>query len=514
MRRRVRRGAGVLAVITALALALTGCVPFGALPDAPAHTSSPAPVPSGLDPALARFYTQRLAWTSCADGMYCAKATAPLDWSHPGAGSIELALIRHPATGTSRGSLLVNPGGPGASGFDFVRDSLDYAVDSTLTKHYDIVGFDPRGVGRSSAVRCYDAAGMTHYLYDIVPGARGSDTWIAGSEAKATAFGAACQEKTGALLAHVDTVSAARDLDLMRAVLGDARLDYLGYSYGTLLGATYAELYPSRVGRMVLDGALDPSIGQDEVTRVQAEGFEGSLRDYVAACEKGKDCPLSGSVDDGMRRIASLLASVDRSPLKDEDGRMLGADALFTAIIYPLYDPTLWPTLTTMLADVIAGDPSSAFALADQYNDRRPDGTYSSNVTEAFVAVNCLDYTYDADPATMRRQERSLEQSAPTLGEYMAFGAIGCAEWPVKGTGSAGPIHAQGSGPILVVGTTHDPATPYVWAKSLASQLADGHLVTYHGEGHTAYNKSNSCVNDTVDDYFVKGTVPRTDPDC
>ncbi|ANF32797.1 peptidase [Leifsonia xyli] len=501
----------VIAIAAVLALTLTGCVTWF-LPSKASTSSTPAP--EKVSAALAPFYDQILTWKSCDGGKQCAMAKAPLDWKDPGKGQIELALIRQPAKGTKQGSLLTNPGGPGASGFDFVKDSVDFVADATLQDHFDIVGFDPRGVGRSTAVKCYDAKQMDQYLYGITPGERGSDQWIAENTTVAKDFGTACQKNTGAPLPEVDTVSAARDLDLLRATLGDKKLNYLGYSYGTYLGAVYAGLYPGKTGRLVLDGALDPAASNFEVTQVQAKGFESALRAYLKSCLTQKDCPFDGTVDDAMNTIAQLLASVDKSPIRNSDGRELGANTLVTAIITPLYDATAWSYLDKLFESVMQGSASVAFTLADTYNDRNADGTYSDNSTEAFVAINCLDYSYDADPATMRAQAAQLAKAAPVIGPYMAYGDIGCANWPYKTSVQRGPISADGSAPILVVGTTNDPATPYVWAKNLASELQNGHLLTYKGEGHTAYNKSNSCVNGAVDDYLVHGTVPADGTTC
>ena len=501
---------------TALALVLTmglsGCVPLF-LPQQAQSDS----VPTGekVDADLKPFYGQVLKWKDCDSGLQCTTASAPLDWADPGNGeTVDLALVRHPATGTRVGSLLVNPGGPGGSGYDFVKDSLDYATDAKLQAGFDVVGFDPRGVGRSSAVSCYEPAEMDEYLYGLAAAPRGSDAWIQELSADAVDFGAACQENTGALLGHVDSLSAARDLDLLRAALGDKKLNFLGYSYGTFLGATYADLYPERVGRLALDGALDPSTSNADVTRVQATGFENALRSYLDDCLAGEDCPFDGTVDEAMTTIGALLASVDVSPITATDGRRLGANTLLTAIIYPLYQATAWPNLSEMFASVLQGDADMAFQFADGYNGRSADGTYRDNATEAFLAINCVDYSYNDDPASMRAQAAEIEQAAPTIGKYMAFGDIGCANWPHEFTGERSEIAAEGADPILVIGTTNDPATPYVWAENLSEQLDSGHLVTFTGEGHTAYNKSNSCVNSAVDEYLLKGTVPAEDPMC
>lgn len=495
-----------------LTLALSGCVPWF-LPQQTPATS--APTGEKVDRELKPFYDQVLRWKDCGEGLQCTTATAPLDWSDPSAGDIDLALVRQQATGGKRvGSLLVNPGGPGGSGYDFVKESLDYATDKDLQAGFDIVGFDPRGVGRSSAVTCYDPADMDEYLYGLTTAKRGTDAWIQELETAAADFGTACAENTGALLEHVDTESAARDLDLLRAVLGDKKLNYLGYSYGTFLGATYAELFPEKVGRMALDGALDPSTSNFDVTRTQAQGFESALRAYLADCLTDSECPFTGTVDEAMATIGALLASVDASPITATDGRKLGSNALLTAIIYPLYQASAWTYLSDMFDSVLAGDADYAFQFADQYNGRNKDGTYADNSTEAFMAINCVDYPYNDDPAAMRAQAAEIEAAAPTIGPYMTFGDIGCANWPHEFTGERREIRAEGAAPILVIGTTNDPATPYVWAENLAGQLDSGHLLTYEGEGHTAYNKSNDCVNDAVNDYLLTGAVPESDPRC
>jgi pimeloyl-ACP methyl ester carboxylesterase len=507
----MRRAITAVAMAALTVFVLSGCFFSGPTPTSKTSTPTGEAVSAELEP----FYAQSLVWSDCGDGFQCTTAKVPQDYRSPADGDAQLALVRKPATGDRIGSLLVNPGGPGGSGYDFVKDSLDYAVGTKLQEHFDVVGFDPRGVGRSTAVACYQPADMDHFLYDITPGERGSDEWIAAQTASATGFANACDANTGALLDNVDTESAARDMDVLRAALGDTKLSYLGYSYGTYLGAVYADLFPAKAGRLVLDGALDPAASNFEVNREQAKGFESALHAYLEDClADASSCPFSGSADAAMSTVGALLASVDANPIRNTDGRMLGGNTLLTAIIYPLYSQDGWPALSQMFDSVMAGSAETAFYFADQYNGRADDGSYSDNSTEAFLAINCMDYTYDADPATMRQQAADLAAAAPVIGPYFGYGDIGCAVWPYQTRIERGPLHAKGSGPIVVVGTTNDPATPYVWAQSLAKQLDDGHLVTFHGEGHTAYNKSNSCVNDAVENYFLTGKPPQTDPQC
>ncbi|HEY8912199.1 alpha/beta hydrolase [Lacisediminihabitans sp.] len=512
IRRHPARSSAVAAALAAV-LVLSGCVSsFLPKPSSTRSTPTGETVAADLEP----FYSQVLKWKSCEGGAFqCTTAKAPMDWKNPETKSISLALIRKTTSGTALGSLLVNPGGPGGSGYDFVRDSLSYAVDDTLQKNFDIVGFDPRGVNKSSVVSCYDdPKQLDSYLFDVSPNPVGSDAWIADQEASNKKFGEACLKYTGDLLGFVDTVSAARDLDLLRAVLGDKKLNYLGYSYGTLLGATYADLYPKKTGRLVLDGALDPATSSLDVSETQAKGFESALRAYIADCETEKKCPFTGSVDSAMATVRSLLDSLDASPLLATDGRRLGSAAMTNAIILPLYNKKSWPYLNDLFSQAMQGDADYAFQLADNYFGRNAKGKFTDNSAEAFIAVNCLDYENPpVTNASLRADAATLKRAAPVLGPQLSYD-VSCAAWPFASTRDRVAIAAKGSAPIMVVGTTNDPATPYVWAKNLASELDNGHLVTYKGEGHTAYNKSNACVNNAVDDFLVSGTVPAKDPLC
>jgi hypothetical protein len=264
----------------------------------------------------------------------------------------------------------------------------------------------------------------------------------------------------------------------------------------------------------VLDGAVDPASSIDEVNEAQAIGFEESLRAYLSDCLAGQECPFSGSVDDAADEVARLLASVEASPLQGSDGRQLGADALVIAIIYPLYSPESWPYLSDMFESVMFGEADTALFFADGYYGRDADGTYRDNSIEAFRAVNCLDYSYDSDVAVIRQKAAELAEAAPIIGPYFGYGDIGCDAWPYSSEVERGPIAAEGAAPILVVGTTGDPATPYEWAEALAGQLDSGVLVTYEGEGHTAYRKSNACVDTTVEAFLIDGVVPESDPRC
>ena len=511
--RRLRRALAVVAGVVTASLALSGCL-YSMIPEsAPVSTSSPAPDTEGVPADLLPYYGQSLDWTACGDGFDCTTVTAPLDWADPSAGEIDLSVVRSRATsGEAIGSLLTNPGGPGASGVGLIRDSLAYAVGEPLREQYDVIGFDPRGVGESTAVRCYDAAEMDAYLYDIPENERGSDAWSDELAERHAAFAEACDANSDGIVPHITTENAARDMDLLRAVLGDRELHYLGYSYGTFLGATYAKLFPEKVGRLVLDGAVDPAISSLDVDVVQGVGFESALRAYMADCLEGSDCPFRGSVDDAMADLGTLLASVDRDPLPAADGRMLGADALLTAIIAALYSPDSWQYLSLALDGALQGDPETAFLLADFYFDRE-GGMYVSNQTEAFRTYNCMDYPTGATADELAAARAMLAEKAPTIAPYW-FGPSPCADWPYPPAGVREPIAAEGSAPIVVVGTTNDPATPYEWSVSLADQLESGVLVTREGEGHTGYNKGNGCVDEAVETYLLEGTVPQDGLTC
>lgn len=508
-----RRAVAVVAGLAIAVMTLSGCL-YAAIP--PEASSSPAPsrepdldgVPAGFE----SYYGQTLEWSSCvgADaGVYdCTTVTAPLDWTEPDAGDIELAVIRRAATnGDAIGSLLTNPGGPGASGYDLIAQSASFAVGAALSNVYDVIGFDPRGVGRSTAVTCFDATAMDAYLFDIPADPRGSAGWTAELTERNDEFVAACEAGTGDVLEYITTDNAARDMDLLRAVLGDTTLNYLGYSYGTFLGATYAKLFPERVGRLVLDGAIDPSISGLDVGTTQAVGFESALRAYMAACVSGNDCPFSGTVDQAMAGLGTLLASVDATPLRGSDGRMLGADSLLTAIIAALYSEGSWQYLSMGLTDALAGDPDMALYLADFYYGRT-DGVYEDNSTEAFRAYNCMDYPLVTSQAEIDASAALIAAEAPTIAPYWQ-GVDVCEVWPYPPTGVREKIAAEGAAPIVVVGTTNDPATPYAWSVALAEQLSSGVLITREGEGHTGYNKGSSCVDRAVEAYLIDGTVPQ-----
>jgi pimeloyl-ACP methyl ester carboxylesterase len=499
-----------LSLGVALILLLSGCVPSWV-------TEADRSTPTGeqVEPDLQPYYSQVLQWRRCDNGAQCATAIAPLDWNDPAAGEdVELALVRHRATGEARGSLFVNPGGPGASGVDFVRDSVDSAVSPRLRASFDIVGWDPRGVGQSSAVSCYSSpADMDDFLFGIPEAESGSAEWIDEITESAQRFIDACVENSGELLEHVDTESTVRDLDLLRALVGDAALNFFGYSYGTKIGARYADRFPERVGRMVLDGAIDPTVSQFDAVLAQSIGFERALTTYLSSCTVAASCPFPADLDAALAVVRRLYERLETDPLPAADGRAFSSSVLDIAIATALYDEGTWPFLSQMFTELRVGNVETGFLLADFYYGRE-GGQYRSNSLEAFIAINCLDYPVERDPTVIIEQNEQLVAAAPVTTVPSPVGDILCQNWPFGFGGDLAPVRAEGAPPILVIGTTGDPATPYHWAQALAEQLASGILLTFDGEGHIAYDEGVACVNDVVDDFFLTGALPAADPVC
>ena len=516
----VRPAVRVLTLSTlALALGLSSCTfpSSSSGPDVdttklPAASSPPAGVTDpATEPALAKFYQQHPTWRGCGDGYSCTKIIVPLDWSKPAGPTISLALNKLPATGTKLGSMLVNPGGPGASGLEYAREARQ-AFGQSILSSYDTVGWDPRGIGESDPVQCLSDSQLDAYVAaDSTPDDQAE---LDASVASVKAFAAACQAHTGALLDHVDTLSTVRDLDVIRAVLGDAVLNYHGASYGTYIGAWYAQTFPWRVGRMVLDGAVDPSLTSKEYVAGQAEGFSRALKGYVQDCQSQSGCPLRGSLQDGLNQIGTLVDRADSSPLRTGDPkRPLTQNLMLTGIAQALYSEQLWPALTIGLTKAISGDGTDLLALADEYDERDSKGHFGQTIS-ANPAIFCLDVPETRTPDQIATDAAALQKLYPPLGGTIGWGALSCAEWPLKAVMPRERLSAKGAAPILVLGTVDDPATPYEWAQSLSSQLSSARLLTWEGTQHTAYHQGSDCIDTKVETYMLTGALPAAGTRC
>ncbi|MCX5381722.1 alpha/beta hydrolase [Streptomyces sp. NBC_00083] len=515
--RRLLRTSAIAVATTGLLISGCSSGSSSTSATASAHTATdgdPGGAPSAEE--LAPYSSQKLSWRACGVAKFeCATMKAPLDYAKPAGPSINLAVARVKATGPGKriGSLLVNPGGPGGSAVGYLQSYAGIGYPAPVRARYDMVAVDPRGVARSEPVECLTGQQMDAYTeVDQTPDDPAQQTALTKAFKE---FAAGCEAKSGKVLPHVSTVEAARDMDLLRQVLGDEKLHYVGASYGTFLGATYAELYPSRTGRLVLDGAMDPSLSSLDMNRDQTAGFETAFKSFATDCAKQKDCPLGrGSVEDASDRLRAFFKAADAKPIPTGQSRKLGEALATTGVIAAMYDEAAWPELRTALARAMKGDGAGLLTLADSYYERDASGKYA-NLMFANAAVNCLDAPPSfTGPTEVTAALPSFEQASPVFGEGFAWSALNCAYWPVKATGTPHRIEAKGAAPILVVGTTRDPATPYKWAQSLADQLSSGTLLTYEGDGHTAYGRGSDCIDTAINTYLLDGTPPAKGKRC
>ena len=490
-----------LALSVAVAVLLvTACAPpgidLGRLESAarervPRATASPSAAP--------------LRWSSCGTQLECATLQVPLDYGNPRGGTIGIAVARLPASDPHRrvGALVVNPGGPGASGVNFVRDSRSQ-FPREVRERFDIVAFDPRGVGRSEQLRCLDDRQL-----DALVSASGRDAMVDQSRRLAEA----CQAAAPRLLPHLGTVDVARDLDRLRQALGDGRLTYLGFSYGTFIGSLYAGLFPNRVRALVLDGAIDPAQGPNQDVRSYPEGFDAALGSFLGWCVDRGGCPLGGTVPEARAAISSLLDSASSAPWRSPDGRTLTRALTESAIqLAFLVGERGWPALRVALADGEKGNGARLLAMADALNGRDPQGRYDHSV-ESNLAIHCLDNSWPRGVGMFDAQAQALAASHSVFGADWAYNEAACGFWPAPPTFAPHAIRASGAS-TLVVGTTGDPATPYREAQALAGELGSAHLLTYRGEGHTAYLRGSSCIDTAVDAFLLEARPPARGATC
>lgn len=493
----------VLGAVAAALLFTTACTGDGS----PSGSAS-EPTPTGLD----GYYDQTLSWHDCRGGFQCATLQVPEDYAKPDGRRLRLAVIRLRATGNRIGSLVVNPGGPGGSGVQYARAARS-VLTAGLRQRFDTVGFDPRGVAQSAPVRCLTTKQTQTYLNaDPTPD---GDADIATWRRDAKTMASGCEKRDGDLLRHVSTAETARDLDILRAALGDQKLTYLGKSYGTYLGALYAQRFPGRVRALVLDGAVDPRSTGLKMVLGQARGFDTALRAFVASCQKKSSCPVHGSSPDaGVADIARMLKALDAKPLRiPGESRRLTEGLATYGVLSALYDKGSWPYLEDGLRELRDGSGSTLMALADSLSGRGPDGTYD-NSTDAMNAIGCIDQPWPRGLSAYRTAAKRASRESPTFGSGLVWTSLPCAYWPVKSPSAPPKLTAAGAPPILVIGTTRDPATPLPWARALAEQLSSGVLLTRSGDGHTAYMMGNSCVDQAVDTYLTTTAPPKNDTHC
>ena len=498
----------ILATVVALLAALVVYAAFATRsPDFDPPTPLKAAAPQGLE----SFYTQKLSWSDCYTGGHCADVRVPIDYADPDGATTQLRMVFYPATGDATRSIFVNPGGPGGSAIDYAGQ-MKNDLGTEVRTAADVIGVDPRGVGLSSPLTCLPAKKFDAYSASDPDPDDAAE--IAASRASFTAMGKACEANSGALAAHVSTVEVARDMDVVRALVGRAKLDWFGASYGTELGAVYAELFPGKVGRMVLDGAVDPSLDSIESSFAQNEGFQRALDAYAADCVTSDKCPLGTDAKAGVAKIAALMDQLDAAPLPGVGDRKLTEGLAFYGIAVTLYDQKSWSYLSQGLAAAFKGDGALLLQFSDVYFDRKPNGSYGSNSGQVISAVSCLDNPGGLTLADVEEQTPRFVKTSPVFGRALAFGALGCSDWPIESANPLPTIDGKGAPPIVVIGTTRDPATPYESAEALAKQLDSGVLLTRDGDGHTAYASGNACITKAVDGYLAKGVVPKAGTTC
>lgn len=506
--------AGVLAAVLASALAIAAApvtVATAASGPAagPAAAAAPAPGP------LAPFYAQRLEWRPCSTtDAECARLTVPVDYDRPGGPTIRLLVQRMRASGDPVGSLVINPGGPGIPGADWAA-YLAYALPASVTSRYDIIGVDPRGVGASEALRCFSPRSLTRYLaLDPIPN---TPRQVRALRDQGRDVVRGCRSGSPRLWRHVGTRNVARDLDILRAVLGDARLSYLGFSYGTQIGAIYADLFPHRVGRMVLDGAMDPSLGALALGRQQARGFDHGIGRFIAWCVDRGNCPLGDTRARATRELNALIEVVERSglpaPSMGSAARLTTASIL-AALISATYTPGYgWPSLRLAVQEALNGDGSSLFGMAESFALIGGDERSAVAIQSGLVAITCADSgrgpTYAQAMRAARKDARTFR--IPALAYWGATATLSCSAWPEDSRPR--PVRGPADRPILVIGTRHDTATPYAWAVQLADQLRSARLLTVEADGHTSL-LSNACALRTATRYLLEGALPAPGRAC
>jgi pimeloyl-ACP methyl ester carboxylesterase len=518
---RMRQRSSALLSLGLLAAAVMSTAPTYANPDTDSGQTPGSAVPQPTAaPALdwgscSRFFKDS-DHTSDIPSARCTTVAVPVDYDNPAGGQAQLALIRIPASGPRIGSLLINPGGPGASAVDAVAAMAPGLAGSEISRRFDLVGFDPRGVGYSTpSLRCRTDAEFDAWRRD--PMVDYSPAGVAHIEQLDRQLAQECVDRMGpAFLENAGTASVARDMDMVRQALGDQQLNYLGFSYGTELGTAYVERFADRVRAMVLDGAIDPNVGPIEENINQQASFQIAFNDYAADCARSSGCPLGTDPANWVSRYQDLVDPLVVTPGKTADPRGLSYSDAITGTIDALYTPQYWKFLTSGLLGLQRGtDAGDLLMLADDYYDRGKDGHYD-NSQDAFNAVRCVDAPEPTDSAPYVDADRRIRQVAPFLsyGQFTGFAPRDlCALWPVPATSRPHPAAPVAPGKVVVVSTTHDPATPYQAGVELARELG-APLITYDGTQHTVVFGGDRCVDDAVMRYFVDAVPPPDNLQC
>lgn len=519
------RGVAAAASIALAAVVLAACTP-----PTPTEPSVPTSTQNESSAELQRFYDQKLSFGACegyattaADeaafvsnpSFQCARLEVPLDYSDPAGRTMQIALLKAPARGEPIGSLLLNPGGPGGPGVGMAASTSVTLQDSPVTEKFDLIGFDPRGVGASTpAIDCLTDAEVDTTGPDVFPGATIEGEW---TEQDSRISMERCAEKSGGVevLAHVGTRDAVRDMDVLRHVLGDEKLNFLGQSYGTRLGAVYAEMFPENVRAMVLDGAIDPKLGTAERRISQFTSFQRSFDAMAAECATRPDCPFGTDPALASANFQGIIRPLLDNPIPVGEGRQLTYNLAFGGVVAGLYDSTAWPVIAKGVAEVAAGRGDTLLAINDLFGQRTPDGRWP-NFGEAIYAINCNDeerHTPDEEQDLKRR----LHEAAPFMDSGQGPGGArdGCEFWPAEP--SLGYPYATDIDDLpetLTISITGDPTTPYEGGISLADTLG-GTMLTVEGETHTiAATGTNDCVDDIVADYLIDLKAPPADSRC
>ena len=461
---------------------------------------------------LAEYQQQHLAWVDCYGNFQCSDLSVPIDYNSLASGRFSIRVIRFRAQDQKQriGSLVINPGGPGASGVDYAYNAEAIFSPSVLSR-YDIVGFDPRGVGASSAIHCLtDKEIDANYASNSNPE---SPAQLNALVQEMKSYVAKCEAFTPNIL-HFSTANSARDMDLLRSSLGEKKLNYLGVSYGTYLGTLYASIFPKNVGRMVLDGAVSPRATTKEQNVSQAVGFDFALQSFIQDCYKSQNCPLSQPIEKGISQVLEIFAKASKKPLVGTADRPVTESMAVLGVASALYDrESGWPQLKTALAQARAGNGATLLELDDEYSQRNAKGVYVNNEADASFVIDCLDSQENLTTKSITQGAPEFARRAPVFGPYLAYSGLACQFFPgIKVT--AKPISSISSSPIVIIGTTRDPATPYTWALDLQKTLLRSRLITLIGDGHAGYARGSDCVDGAVNTYLLTGVLPSVDLTC